>query len=135
MKPLGPRRPPPPPPPPPDEPWTTILALMLMILGIGFALFGFHDAGAISDEAALAIMALVVAVSAGIILAMDLERQAYRDAWTRWGEMPPFFDIYTVWPPATDRGTQGETGEKRQVRRRPGRHRPRFGNNFPADKH
>jgi len=132
MKPLEPRRPPP--PPSQAELWATILALTLMILGIGFALYGLHDAGTIGDTAAVAVMVLVVAVSAGIVLIMDHERQACRDAWTRWRDLPPPFDIYTVWPPALDRETPGDTCEKTRTRRRPRRGGSPFDSNFPADK-
>lgn len=70
-----------------------------MIVGIGVALYSFHDVGAISDEMFLAIMIFVVAVCAGIIIAMDMEQQAQRAARERWKEIPSPLDFIAVWPP------------------------------------
>lgn len=91
-----------------------VAALVLMTLGIGFALYGFHNAGAISAEAFLAAMVFVVALSAGIVLAVDAERQAHRDEGEHLGEVPPPFDLHTVWPPPRE-----EKGGKRADRDRP----------------
>lgn len=82
--------------------WTAIAALGAMILGIGVMLYCFHDAGAISDEAFLAIMVFFVAVAAGILIAMDSERQAHRDAGKRFKEVPPPFDVTMIWPPGCE---------------------------------
>jgi hypothetical protein len=98
MKPPGPFRPEPP-LPPKVEMWTAIAALLAVILGIGVALYCFHDAGAIGHATFLAIMVFVVAVAAGIVIAMDIERQAHRDADRRFKEVPPPFDVYMIWPP------------------------------------
>jgi hypothetical protein len=76
-----------------------IAALLAMILGIGAALYCVHDAGAISDEAFLAIMVFLVAVAAGVLIAMNFERQAHRDAQAPFQEVPPPFDVYAIWPP------------------------------------
>ena len=74
-------------------------ALLTMILGIGVALYCFHDAGAISDEAFLAVMVFVVAASSGILIGMDIEKDAQRGAQQHIKEVPPPFDVYTIWPP------------------------------------
>lgn len=76
-----------------------VVALMLMDLGIGFALFCFHDAGAISDETFLAALAFVIALCAGVLIAMDMERAANPRARKRHRQVPPPVDFYTVWPP------------------------------------
>lgn len=70
-----------------------------MVLGIGAGLYGFHDAGAISDEVFLSIMIFAIAVSAGIIIAVDMERKVHRAARERWKEVPPPSDFMAVWPP------------------------------------
>lgn len=104
MKPLRPFRPEP--PPRKTELWTVAVALALMTIGVGFGLYGFHDAGTISAEAFLAIMSFVVALSAGVILGIDLERKPPGRAGKRFDEVPPPFDLYTVWPPLQDRESE-----------------------------
>jgi hypothetical protein len=116
MKPPGHFPPEPPPPPPKTEWWTAIAALLAMLLGIGVALYCFHDAGAIGDEAALAIMVFVLAVAAAILIAMDTERRAHRDAATRFEEIPPPLDVYLIWPPES--GWIAETPSVRRDARR-----------------
>lgn len=82
-----------------------------MTVGVAFALYGFYDAGAIGGRAFLAIMALVVALSAGLAAAMDTGPPR-RDAGTDPGKTPPF-DIYAVWPPEDDgRARRGRIEKK-----------------------
>ena len=108
MKPLGHFRPE---PPPKAEFWKICLALAMLVLAIGVALYGFHAAGAITDTVFLAVMVFVVAVCAGVILALDMERQAHRDVPIPFREVPPPFDFSIVWPPSASAEDQKSSNE------------------------
>lgn len=84
-----------------------------MAVGVGFTLNSFHDVGAIDDEMFLAIMIFVIAVCAGIIIAMDLEQKTHLAAYKRWQEIPPPVDSIMVWPPEEI----GQTDRSRMRRR------------------
>lgn len=86
------------PPPPKHGLLPIILALAAMTIGLGLGLYSFHDAGVISGEMFTAAMVFIVALSAGIVIAMDIERRVHRDAQKQASEVPPPFDIYAVWP-------------------------------------
>ena len=86
------------PPPPKHELLAVIASLTAMTIGLGLGLYSFHDAGVISGEMFTAAIVFIVALSAGIVIAMDNERQVHRDAQKRADEVPPPFDIYAVWP-------------------------------------
>lgn len=77
---------------------SVIVALAAMTIGLGLGLYCFHDAGVISNELFAAAMVFIVALSAGIVIAMDIERKVHRDAQQRANEVPPPFDIFSVWP-------------------------------------
>lgn len=111
MKPLG--RFEPEPPPPRVEFWKVSIALAFLVLGIGIALFSFHDAGAISDEVFLAVMVFVLAVCVGVILALDWEQTAHRRARQHWREVPPPFDFIALWS-SEDREQAGEDASNLQ---------------------
>jgi hypothetical protein len=116
MKPLG--RFEPEPPPPHSDIWKVSIALTLLVLGIGIVLFSFHDSGAISDEAYLAAMIFVIAVCAGVIIAMDMEQQAHRDARRRWQEIPPPYDFIALWSPEDNECIGDDPENQREVRPR-----------------
>jgi hypothetical protein len=124
MKPLGPFR-----PEPPRArralwlaPWSSILVLGIGVALFGLALYCLHDASAISDALFLVAVACAVTVSVDVILAIGLEHRASRNAPIRSNEVPPPFDIHTVWPPSEDgRMEQGFRPKHRTVGRAPDR--------------
>jgi len=124
MKPLKPSRPEP--PPPTTGLWTVVLSLGLMVVGVAFALYGFYDAGAIGGRVFLAILALVIAGSAMLVMAMDTGDSGARQG--RGGPPPsgdaaPSFDIYAIWPPEhgdeAEEGRGGKASPARLRRRKP----------------
>ena len=108
MKHPGPFRPEP--RPPEFDLLSVIVPLVTMAFGVGIGLYCLHDGGRLGDELYVAAMAFVVAVPAGIIVAIDIERQARRDARARSNEVPPPFDIHLVWPPEPTPRPDGEDG-------------------------
>lgn len=117
MKPLGRFTPE---PPPRAEIWKVSITLALLVLGIGIALFSFHDVGAISDDVFVAVMVFVLAVCIGVIFSLDWEQTAHRQARQHWQEVPPPFDFIALWPPE-DRQPSGEDAHNLQetCRRKP----------------
>lgn len=117
MKPLGRFTPE---PPPRAEIWKVSITLALLVLGIGIALFSFHDVGAISDDVFVAVMVFVLAVCIGVILSLDWEQTTHRQARQHWQEVPPPFDFIALWPPE-DRQPSGEDAHNLQetCRRKP----------------
>ena len=119
MKPLGPLRPEPP-RRPRGEFWSVAFSLASIIIGVGAGLYCFRDAGVIGDTALCALLVFLVAVAAGILIAMDIEGSANdpmrRDA----GEVPPPRDIFLVWPPSETQ-PQEPTGSPSTPPRKDGR--------------
>lgn len=105
------------PPPPQAALWKVCIALTMLILGVGIALFSFRDAGAISDEVYLAMMVFVIAASAGVIIAMDIEQQAHHAKQKRPEEIPPPFDFLLLWPP--DGSDMADDGSANSAKHRP----------------
>ena len=118
MKPSG--RFTPEPPPPRAEIWKVSIALASLVLGIGIALFSFHDAGAISDDVFVAVVVFVIAVCIGVILSLDWEQTAHRRVRQPWQEVPPPFDFSALWS-SEDRQPSGEDAPTLQdtCRRKP----------------
>lgn len=118
MKPSG--RFTPEPPPPRAEIWKVSIALASLVLGIGIALFSFHDAGAISDDVFVAVVVFVIAVCIGVILSLDWEQTAHRRVRQPWQEVPPPFDFIALWS-SEDRQPSGEDAPNLQetCRRKP----------------
>lgn len=110
MKPSG--RFTPEPPPPRAEIWKVSIALASLVLGIGIALFSFHDAGAISDDVFVAVVVFVIAVCIGVILSLDWEQTAHRRVRQPWQEVPPPFDFIALWS-SEDRQPSGEDAPNR----------------------
>jgi len=109
MKPLGPIRPE---PPPPGEFRRIVIALLILLISVAMGLYWLRDAGFIGDTLFGAIMTFFIAVAAGILLSLDMERQAHARGTRRGEEIPPPSDFHTVWPPKarpkdTARGTSG----------------------------
>ena len=96
MKPLGPI---PPERPPPGEFRRIAVALLILLIGVGMGLYWLRDAGFIGDTLFGAIMTFFVAVAAGILLSLDMERQRRAEKTRRGKEIPPPSDFHTVWPP------------------------------------
>jgi hypothetical protein len=99
-------------PPPRSELWATIAARLLIVIGAGLALYCFLDAGTIDAQAFLAAMIFFAAVSTGVIIAIDMEREAGGNARRRFREVPPPFEIYKVWPPEGGRGPKHDVQRK-----------------------
>ncbi|MGE3745038.1 MAG: hypothetical protein AB7G25_04860 [Sphingomonadaceae bacterium] len=74
------------------------MSLTLITIGSGLGFRYFYDIGVISALLFTAIMIFIGATAVGIIIGLDIERQARRKADKRPNEVPPPFDLYSVWP-------------------------------------
>ena len=90
------------PPRPKFEMVSIVISLTLITIGLGLGCSYFYDSGVISAEVFIAITIFIIAIAVSIIIGLDIERKARRNAHERPNEVPPPFDIYSVWPLAAE---------------------------------
>ncbi|EPR17672.1 hypothetical protein M527_15170 [Sphingobium indicum IP26] len=78
------------------------LGTLSFLLGVAFAILYFHDRGFLGIELSIAAMTFTAAVCIGIVVGLTIEWSTQRRTGARTREIPPPFDIYSVWPPASD---------------------------------